>query len=74
MDKNTWENLPVGTNVRVTFPDQDPYTAIRSEGDGGAAHGTFGLYGGNSWNNVWNWLDHGAVFDVTFIPTPKETP
>lgn len=72
MDKNTWENLPVGTNVKITFPGEAPYTAIRSEGYGGAAHGTFGLYGGKHWDNVLDWLDYNATFDVTFIPTPKE--
>lgn len=72
MDKNTWENLPVGTNVRVSFPGEAPYTAIHSEGDGGASHGSFGLYGGNSWDNVWYWLDYNATFDVIFTPTSKE--
>lgn len=72
MDKNTWENLPVGTNVRVTFPDMDPYTAIRIDTDGGAASSNFGIYGGNSWNNVLDWLDHGATFEVIFTPTSKE--
>lgn len=73
MDKNTWENLPVGTNVVVTFPDQDPYTAIRIGTNGGAASGNFGLYGGKHWDNVIDWLDQGAVLDVIFTPTPKET-
>lgn len=72
MDKNTWENLPVGTNVVITFPDMDPYTAIRSEGDGGASHVNFGLYGGEHWNTVLAWLAHGAEFEVIFTPTSKE--
>ena len=72
MDKNTWENLPVGTNVRLTFRDMDPYTAIRIDSTDRAASGGFGLYGGEHWNNVLAWLAHGAEFEVIFTPTSKE--
>lgn len=72
MDKNTWENLPVGTNVRVTFPDMDPYTVIRTDSTDAVRSGDFGLYGGEHWNNVRAWLAHGATFEVIFTPTSKE--
>lgn len=72
MDKTTWENLPVGTNVLMTFPDQDPFTVIRMDEEGGLSTTYFGLCGGKNWTGVLDWQDHGAEFEVIFTPTSKE--
>lgn len=69
MDKNTWENYPVGTYVLVTWEDDDreSYSVVRGKGDsGGASAGNVGVYIGSHWDEIFSWA--GASFEVLYLP------
>lgn len=69
MDKNTWENYPVGTYVRVTWDDADreEYAVVRGKGEsGGASAGNVGIYIGRHWDEIFDWA--GASFEVLYLP------
>lgn len=68
MDRDTWEALPLGTNVLATFENGETYTAVRIDKDGASAGG-FGLYGGEHWSKILTWP---ATLEVIFVPTTKE--
>lgn len=68
MDRDTWEALPLGTNVLATFTNGHTYTAVRIDKNGASAGGV-GLYGGKHWTEILNW---DATLEVIFTPTTKE--
>lgn len=74
MDKNTWENFPVGTYVRVTWDDDDreEYAVVRGRGEsGGASAGNVGVYIGRHWDEIFDWA--GASFEVLYAPKDEGT-